>query len=60
MTHLVFIWSATGYRLREQEGEAPEVGATVEDNGTSFVVTKVAASPLPGDSRRCAFLQPTR
>lgn len=58
MTHLVFIWSASGYRLHEQQGEPPEVGATVEDDGASFVVTKVAASPLPGDSRRCAFLQP--
>ena len=58
MTHLLFVWSATGYRLREREGEAPEVGSTVEDETGSFVVTKVAPSPLPGDSRRCAYLQP--
>jgi len=26
MTHLRFVWKATGYELREREGEAPSVG----------------------------------
>jgi hypothetical protein len=58
MTHLVFDWSASGYRLREREGEPPEVGSTFEDDGGSFLVTKVGASPLPGDNRRCVYVQP--
>lgn len=56
--HLVFVWSATGYNLREREGEPPEVGSSLEDGDRRFVVTKVAPSPLPGDTRRCAYLQP--
>jgi hypothetical protein len=56
--HLVFVWSASGYDLREREGEPPEVGSSLEDESGRFVVTKVAASPLPGDTRRCAYLQP--
>jgi hypothetical protein len=56
--HLVFIWSASGYDLREREGEPPEVGASFEEETGRFVVTKVAPSPLPGDTRRCAYLQP--
>ena len=58
MTHLVFLWSASGYGLQEREGEPPEVGSTVEHDVGRFVVTRVAGSPLPGDPRRCAYLQP--
>jgi hypothetical protein len=56
MTHLVFLC----YGLAEREGEPPEVGvgSTVQHDVGRFVVTRVAASPLPGDSRRCAYLQP--
>lgn len=56
--HLVFVWSASGYDLREREGEAPEVGSSLEEESGRFLVTKVAPSPLPGDTRRCAYLQP--
>jgi hypothetical protein len=58
MTHLRFVWKATGYELREREGEAPSVGQQVEEDDERLFVTKVAPSPLPGDTRRCAYLQP--
>ena len=54
--HLVFVWKTTGYELREEAGEAPAVGAEVELDGTTLLVTKVAPSPLPGDKRACAYL----
>jgi len=57
-THLRFVWKATGYELREREGEAPSIGEEVEEDDERLFVTKVAPSPLPGDQRRCAYLQP--
>jgi hypothetical protein len=56
--YLVFVWKPTGYELHEREGEPPAVGDEVDENGGRMTVTKVAPSPLPGDSRRCAYLQP--
>ncbi len=53
--YLLFVWSPGGYTLREMEGELPEVGHELEDGGRRLVITKVGASPLPGDSRPCAF-----
>ena len=58
MTYLVFVWSPSGYELREREGDLPRVGDEVEEDETRMTVTKVAPSPLPGDERRCAYLQP--
>jgi hypothetical protein len=55
--HLLFVWTPTGYELRERDGEVPAVGAEVEEDGRRLHVSKVAPSPLPGDPRRCAFLQ---
>jgi hypothetical protein len=57
-THLRFVWTANGYELREREGEVPAVGEQVEEDDGRLFVTKVAPSPLPGDLRRCAYLQP--
>jgi hypothetical protein len=55
--HLLFVWSPQGYQLREREGEAPEPGSEVEEDGSTYRVAKVTASPLPGDARLCAYLQ---
>jgi hypothetical protein len=55
-TYLLFIWKPSGYELREAEGEVPSVGAEVEQDDVKLRVTKVAPSPLPGDSRPCAYL----
>ena len=40
------------------DGDVPGVGDEVEEGEERLSVTKVAPSPLPGDSRRCAYLQP--
>lgn len=57
--HLLFVWKTTGYELREREGEPPSVGSIVHvEDGLRQEVNRVAPSPLPGDSRRCAYLQP--
>ena len=50
--YLLFVWSPTGYTIREREGEPPIVGAEVEEG---LVVTKVGLSPYPLDSRVCAY-----
>jgi len=54
--HLRFVWKTSGYELRELDGEVPAVGADVEEDGQVLVVTKVGPSPLPGDTRPCAYL----
>jgi hypothetical protein len=57
-TYLLFVWKPSGYELREADGEVPAVGAEVEEDDQRLRVTKVAPSPLPGDSRPCAYLLP--
>ncbi|MFL5944170.1 MAG: hypothetical protein ACJ74C_01850 [Gaiellaceae bacterium] len=54
--YLLFVSKPSGYELREAEGEVPSVGAEVEQDDGEFRVSKVAPSPLPGDSRPCAYL----
>lgn len=53
--HVLFVWSPTGYTLRDEQGDPPAVGHQFEAEGRTLVVTKVGASPLPGDSRPCAY-----
>jgi hypothetical protein len=53
--YLLFAWSPGGYSLRERDGDPPEVGTELQDNGHELVVTKIGPSPLPGDSRPCAY-----
>jgi hypothetical protein len=56
--HLLFVSRPTGYELAEREGEPPAPGEEVELDGQgSFVVVKVASSPLPQDDRPCVYLQ---
>ena len=55
--HLLFIWTASGYELREADGEPPAVGSEIDANDQRLLVTKVAPSPLPNDDRTCAYLQ---
>lgn len=54
--HLLFVWKPSGYELRERDGDAPQLGSEVEQDGVQFRVTKLAPSPLPGDKRVCAYL----
>jgi hypothetical protein len=58
MSHLLFVSRPSGYELREQDGDPPSLGAEVEQDGETLRVTKVAPSPLPRDTRVCAYLVP--
>lgn len=49
------VWSPAGYTLRELEGDLPQPGVELEDGDHILVVNKVGASPLPGDTRACAY-----
>jgi len=55
--HLLFVSKPTGYELVEEIGEPPQIGSDVDVQGAKLRVTKIAPSPLPGDSRPCAYLQ---
>ena len=35
--YVLFLWSPSGYRLQELEGDPPPVGAELEDNGHELV-----------------------
>ena len=56
--YLLFLSKPSGYELAEREGEPPAAGTELEDGEGRFLVSKVAPSPLPGDERPCAYLQP--
>jgi len=53
--YLLFVWSPSGYRLRELHGELPHVGQELEEDGRTIVVSKIGTSPLPDDRRPCAY-----
>jgi hypothetical protein len=55
---LVFVGTPNGYALLESEGDAPAAGNRLNVDGIDYAVAKLGRSPLPGDSRRCAYLQP--
>jgi hypothetical protein len=57
MKYLLFVWKPTGYELRERDGELPALGSVLEEEDGRMVVTRIGPSPLPGDDRRCAYLQ---
>jgi hypothetical protein len=59
--HLLFVSTSGGYILVEREGPPPSVGRGIElpEQAVSFLVTKLGPSPLPNDSRICAYLEPT-
>jgi hypothetical protein len=56
--YLLFISKSSGYELAEREGDSPAPGDAVEVGETKFTVMKIGTSPLPGDSRPCAYLEP--
>jgi hypothetical protein len=57
MAYLLFVSKPTGYELRERDGELPQVGSVLEEEEGRMMVTRIGPSPLPGDDRRCAYLQ---
>jgi len=56
--HLLFVWKTTGYELVERPGDAPSIGDSVQVDEQTQWVCKIGPSPLPGDNRLCAYLQP--
>jgi hypothetical protein len=54
--YVLFVWKTSGYELVQRGGEPPGLGAEVEVDGQTLVVTKVGPSPLPADRRKCVFL----
>jgi hypothetical protein len=54
--YVLFVWSPSGYALLARSGEPPPIGSEVGVSGGQLVVVKIGPSPLPGDRRRCAFL----
>jgi hypothetical protein len=57
MAYLIFVSKPTGYELRERDGDLPQLGAVLEEEEGRMMVTRIGPSPLPGDDRRCAYLQ---
>lgn len=60
-SHLLFVAHHGGYHLVERDGPAPVAGTTFElgaENGTvsTYVVSRVGASPLPGRRSACAYV----
>jgi hypothetical protein len=58
--YLLFVWKTSGYELEQRSGEPPSIGDDVEVGEVMQRVGKIAPSPLPGDSRPCAYLQPVK
>jgi hypothetical protein len=58
VSYLLFVSKPSGYELRERDGEPPSVGEVIEEADERLRVSKIGPSPLPGDSRRCAYLVP--
>jgi len=54
---LALVPSPEGYRLLAHDGAPPARLATVELELGRFVVLRLGPSPLPGDLRRCAFVE---
>ena len=56
--YVAFAPTAEGYRLVQMPGRPPALGALVEVEGCDapLVVTRYGRSPLPLDSRSCAYL----
>ncbi|HUH14435.1 MAG TPA: hypothetical protein VML35_00960 [Gaiellaceae bacterium] len=55
--HLLFVPAPSGYALVEWPGPSPASGTLLDVDGSSFVVRRVGASPLPARRLRCAFLE---
>ena len=54
---VAFVSSPDGYRLLERDGSPPDRGAVLDLGDGTFVVLRLGPSPLPGDRRRCAFVE---
>jgi hypothetical protein len=53
---LIAFVPGAGYGLRELDGASLQAGENVTLDGGEYVVARIGRSPLPGDTRRCAYL----
>ena len=58
--HVLCISGPTGFKILAAAGEPPAVGDAVSVPGTdeAYVVVRIGSSPLPDDTRPCAFVEP--
>lgn len=56
-SHVLFLADAAGYRLLQRDGPPPARGDALVLEGLGFQVVRLGPSPLPGDRRRCAFVE---
>lgn len=54
---VAFVSSPHGYRLHDGAGGAPQRGSVLELEGAPHRVVKIGPSPLPGDPRRCLYVE---
>jgi len=54
---VLFVGGPSGYRMLERDGLPPPRGSELQLEGERYVVLRLGPSPLPGDRRRCAFLE---
>lgn len=54
---VAFVSSPHGYRIHDGSGPAPQRGGVLELEGTPHRVVKIGPSPLPGDPRRCLYVE---
>jgi hypothetical protein len=55
--YVVFVSSPDGYRLLQRDGPVPDRGTALELDDGVHLVLRLGTSPLPGDRRRCAFVE---
>jgi hypothetical protein len=55
--HLLLVSWPDGYRLLERDGAPPARRDQLEIDEVGFSVLRLGPSPLPGDWRRCAYLE---
>jgi hypothetical protein len=55
---ILVVPTPAGYRLATPRGVVPEPGERLRVEDEWYRVVRVGPSPLPGDGRRCAFLEP--
>jgi hypothetical protein len=54
---VALVSSPEGYRLLQRDGAPPDCGVALELDDGTFSVLRLGPSPLPGDRRRCAYLE---
>ncbi|MDX6398907.1 MAG: hypothetical protein QOJ43_2315 [Gaiellaceae bacterium] len=55
--HVLLLPTAAGYRLLARDGPPRARGDLVDLEEGRYRVVRLGPSPLPGDHRRCAFLE---